>query len=166
MAIVTPESEAEAKVIEAMLSDAIVPCGTCHACCHSPVAVSPEAGDDPSLYKLAISVDRTAPNQHAMVTLDRKPDGSCYALRNGRCTIWDKRPRVCRNFDCRKMFVLHTKAERRELVAKGYFKRAVIDAGKARAGTLENGEDLKRLAARINFGQRAIAFMEHKRGVK
>ena len=114
MAIVTPESEAEAKVIEAMLSDAIVPCGTCHACCHSPVAVSPEAGDDPSLYKLAISVDRTAPNQHAMVTLDRKPDGSCYALRNGRCTIWDKRPRVCRNFDCRKMFVLHSKAERSE----------------------------------------------------
>ena len=163
---VKPESDAEARVIEAMLAEAIVPCGACHACCHSPVEVRPDHGDDPSLYRLAVSVDRTAPNQHAMVTLDRKPDGSCYALRNGRCTIWDKRPRVCRNFDCRKMFVLHSKAERRELVAKGYFKRAVLDAGKAQVGTLENAEEIKRLAARVKFGARSIAFMEQRRGVK
>lgn len=163
---VKPESDDEAAVIAAMLGEAIVPCGTCHACCHSPVEVRPDFGDDPSLYKLAISVDKSAPNRHAMVTLDRKPDGSCYALRNGRCTIWDKRPRVCRNFDCRKMYVLHTKAERRELVALGYFKREVIDAGKKRAGTLENAEEMKALAARVKFGERAIAHFEQRRGVK
>lgn len=149
-----------------LMADAIVPCGTCHACCHSPVEVRPDWGDDPADYRLAVSVDKTAPNQHAMVTLDRKDDGSCYALRNGRCSIWEKRPRVCRTFDCRKMFVMHSKAERRELVDKGYFRKAVLQAGRNRVATLEGGDVIQSAARRLNFGRRSIDFMEKRRGVE
>jgi hypothetical protein len=159
----SPEDEA---ALDMLLADAVVPCGSCHACCHSPVEVRPDWGDDPADYRLAISVDKSAPNKHAMVTLHRTADGTCYALRNGRCSIWSKRPRVCRGFDCRKVFLLYTKDERRELVDKGYFKKAVLQAGRNRAATLEDADVIVAAARRLNYGRRSIDFMEKRRGVE
>jgi len=147
-------------------ADAVVPCAGCNACCYSPVEVRPDFGDNPDDYQLAISVDVTAPNSLPMVTLDRKPDGSCYALKGGRCSIWAKRPRTCREFDCRRIFWMYDKAGRRELLAKGYFKRAVLDAGRRRADTLEIGPRLRAAAKRIGFVRISIDWMERRRGVE
>ena len=146
--------------------EAIVPCGSCHACCHSPVEVRPDFGDNPDDYKLALSHDTSAPNGLVMITLDRKPDGSCYALKAGRCSIWAKRPQVCREFDCRRIFWSYDKAGRRELLDKGYFKRAVLDAGRNRADTLAEGPALREACKRVNFGPRSIEYMDRRRGVK
>lgn len=156
----------DARVIMAATEESVVPCGSCHACCHSPVEVQPQFGDDPDLYELAISVDSSAPNRHTMITLNRKPDGSCYALKNGRCSIWDKRPMICRGFDCRKLFVMHTKEERRTLVALKYFKQAIFDAGKKRLPTLAGAEELRLACKQIGYGRKALAYMEMRRGVK
>jgi len=155
----------DARIIREAAADSVVPCGSCNACCHSPVGVQPQFGDDPSLYELAINVDTSAPNGHTMVTLNRKPDGSCYALKNGRCSIWEKRPQVCRAFDCRKIFAMHTKEERRALVDLKYFKQAIFDAGRKRLSTLANAEALRDACKRIGYGRMALDYMERRRGV-
>jgi Fe-S-cluster containining protein len=33
--------------------------------------------------------------------LDKKPDGSCVKLIDGKCSIYSDRPSICRFFDCR-----------------------------------------------------------------
>lgn len=152
--------------IETAKADAVVPCGTCNACCHSPVEVSPDFGDNPDDYELAISVDTSAANGLQMITLDRREDGSCYALKAGRCSIWSKRPKICRAFDCRKIFWMFDKAGRRELLAKGYFRKAVLDAGRNRADTLPEGPKLREAARLVDFGSRSIGFMETRRGFR
>jgi len=159
-------SKEDEDLLSVTLEDAIVPCGSCSACCHSPVEVRPDFGDNPSNYEVGIYRDVSAPNGLGLLTLKMKPDGSCYALKNGRCTIWEKRPSVCRSFDCRKMFVMHTKEERRALVALKYFKQAIMNAGRERAHTLPNGEALRALCKRIGYGRLSIATMERRRGVK
>jgi len=159
-------SPSDAAIIERTREDAVLACGTCNACCYSPVALRPERGDNPEAYQLALSHDTSAPNGLTMLTLDRNPDGSCYALKDGRCSIWPKRPAVCRNFDCRRLFWMYDKAQRRELIAKGYFKRTVFDAGRMRGATLEDGPGLREVCRRVNFGARSITFMERWRGVK
>jgi Fe-S-cluster containining protein len=155
----------DARLIAAAAEDSVVPCGSCHACCHSPVEIQPHRGDDPALYELAVNMDVSAPNRHTMITLNRKPDGSCYALKNGRCSIWDKRPVICRAFDCRKLFAMHTKEERRTLVELKYFKQAIFDAGRKRLSTLLDAEALRAACKRVGYGRMALEFMERRRGV-
>lgn len=159
-------SKEDEALLAATTEDAIVPCGTCSACCHSPVEVRPEFGDDPSNYEIGIYHDRSAPNGLGLVTLRMRPDGSCYALKNGRCTIWEKRPSVCRAFDCRKLFAMHTKEERRALVALKYFKQAIMSAGRERLHTLAEAEALRAACKRIGYGKLALATMDRRRGVK
>lgn len=156
----------EAIMLMAATREAVVPCGTCTACCRSPVEIRPDCGDDPADYETAVYVDTSAPNGPAIVTLRLKPDGACYALKGGRCSIWEKRPYICRQFDCRKIFAMHTKAQRRDLVDKRYFHKSVIDAGKKRLHTLENAEELRAAAVRLNYGERGMDYMEQARGVK
>jgi len=151
-------------IVAGTTDDAIVPCGTCHACCHSPVEIRPDWGDNPDDYEHGIYVDTSAPNSMALFTLNMV-GGACYALKNGRCSIWAKRPSICRSFDCRKIFLMYTKEERRELVAKKYFVRAIMDAGRNRADTLEGGQAIRAAARKIKFGARSLAFMEHRRGI-
>jgi len=156
----------EATMLLASIREAVVPCGTCTACCRSPVEVRPDCGDNLADYETGIYVDTSAPNAPAMVTLLQKPDGACYALKGGRCSIWNKRPYICRQFDCRKIFAMHTKEQRRDLVNKKYFHKAVIDAGKKRLHTLENADELRAAATRLNYGARGMEYMEQSRGVK
>jgi len=35
-----------------------------------------------------------------MWLLDHQPNGDCVYLQDGRCSIWGKHPRVCKEFDC------------------------------------------------------------------
>lgn len=164
--IPTDITDRERELLAACGSPSDVPCNGCTACCRSVVAIRPDLGDNPADYQCAMNVDVSAPNRLATFSLDRKPDGSCYALRNGKCTIWEKRPVTCRVFDCRRIFALYSKAERRELIRDRYFSRDIIDAGKKRYHTLPDAEELKAVAQRVGFGRISIAYMDGKRGVK
>ena len=57
-------------------------------------------GDDPSLYKL---VPHTFKQGELM--LDHKPNGDCIYLGVKGCTIHETRPKMCREMDCRNIFM-------------------------------------------------------------
>jgi Fe-S-cluster containining protein len=79
-------------------TEAQVPCGTCNACCTCGYEVEVFADDDPSLEAVPSSKDGAR-------VLVRNADGSCRYLIDGKCSVYDRRPRACREFDCR-VFVL------------------------------------------------------------
>ncbi len=71
-----------------------VPCGSCTACCRGPdreLRLGPE--DDPN--------DWDTYEQRGGYYLARKENGDCLYLGDEGCTIYEKRPVVCREFDCR-----------------------------------------------------------------
>jgi Fe-S-cluster containining protein len=80
---------------EKKLRDVSVPCGACHACCRAElIPLYPEYGDDLLLYPWHYVANRP--------TLLQRSNGDCWYLQeNGRCAIYDRRPRLCRVFDCR-----------------------------------------------------------------
>ncbi len=67
-------------------------CDGCTACCRGGrVTLHQSLGDDVTLYEVDTSGD----------VLKRKADGSCHYLGEQGCTIYERRPVVCRAFDCR-----------------------------------------------------------------
>ena len=108
-----------------------VPCGTCSACCRNDRIVLCNA-DALSRYRWH--------QEGSQAVLDRKPNGECIYLTGQGCGIHATRPDVCRRFDCRVLFLLTAKDERRNNVSRNLTMRAVYDAGKLRLGTLQGGE--------------------------
>lgn len=84
-----------------------VPCGTCTFCCEklSPYLLPDEVAS--GLYPLSLieptQDQRLAnPDVGPTVVLYRKKEGGCGMFVNGKCSIYDYRPKACRQFDCRK----------------------------------------------------------------
>lgn len=74
-----------------------VPCNGCRACCRREhVVLSPERGDDVLEYH-TVSVDGGTARM-----LDHKLSGDCVYLGDDGCTIHDRAPWACRQFDCRR----------------------------------------------------------------
>jgi Fe-S-cluster containining protein len=77
-----------------------VPCGQCTACCRSPrvqadltvdeLAAFPDAVHHPELMGSATKW-----------ALPKRDDGSCKYLIDDKCSIYNRRPRSCRMYDCR-----------------------------------------------------------------
>lgn len=79
-----------------------VPCGTCTACCTSSqfVHVAPDETD--TLAHIPRELLFPAPGRpdgHVVLGYDER--GHCPMLVDGRCSIYDHRPRTCRTYDCR-----------------------------------------------------------------
>ncbi len=79
-----------------------VPCGDCSACCTSSqfVHVGPEETD--ALAHIPAALLFAAPLRppgHVVLGYDER--GHCPMLADGRCSIYDHRPRACRTYDCR-----------------------------------------------------------------
>lgn len=112
-----------------------VPCDGCTLCCRNDLIVlHPECGDDASSYE-------TVPVVHPLTgkpafALRRQANGDCVYLGAAGCTIHDRAPTICREFDCRRQFLQFTRQERRRLVADGLMSREVFAAGRARLGML------------------------------
>lgn len=70
-----------------------VRCGSCRACCWHP-CVNIQPDEDVTGLKTETRPDGT-------VALERKEDGSCVHLGPQGCTVYAKRPRACRGYDCR-----------------------------------------------------------------
>lgn len=92
-------------VSDAPIAD--VPCNGCIRCCEllTPFLTPEELSS--GLYPISLiqpSEDAVlaTPDIGPLISLYRKPDGGCSMLVDGQCTIYDIRPKACRQFDCRK----------------------------------------------------------------
>lgn len=82
--------------------DSDVPCGDCSACCSSAqfVAIGPEEVD--TLGHIPAELLAPAPFMPpGHVLLGHDEAGRCPMLVDGRCSIYNHRPRTCRTYDCR-----------------------------------------------------------------
>ena len=80
------------------LPDSNVPCGDCNRCCSlSPHLSSEEFESGKYIYTFL-----KIPNEnHPVVAIPRNSLGCIYLI-NGKCSIYDDRPKSCRQFDCRQ----------------------------------------------------------------
>ena len=79
-----------------------VPCGTCTACCTSAqfVHIGPdEAGTLAHIPSALLFPAPQMPQGHVLLGYDER--GHCPMLVDGRCSIYEHRPRTCRTYDCR-----------------------------------------------------------------
>lgn len=112
-----------------------VKCGSCQACCKNVLIVLfPEEGDDVSAYD---TDELEWPGKDTLHKLKQKENGDCAYLGEKGCTIYDKRPILCRAFDCRKNYLMWTRARRESLPWVEVWK-----AAKARLHTLTGDERL------------------------
>lgn len=74
-----------------------VPCNGCTRCCISDaVRILPH--EDASKWQT-----EPHPMGQGMRMLAHKPDGGCYYLGEGGCTIQDNKPQICGEMDCRNL---------------------------------------------------------------
>ena len=106
-----------------------VSCNGCTACCRNQwVLLFPEYGDRVENY------DTIEVNGHHF--LNQLDNGDCVYLGENGCTIYDVRPAICRDFDCRKDFLSLTRDQRRVQNRQSVARRAIHAAARARLGTL------------------------------
>lgn len=117
-----------------------VPCHGCTACCeHDIIMLHPECGDIVASYEHEPMVN---PVTGAIgFALKHRPDGACIYLVDGvGCSIHERAPAICREFDCRLMVLRFKRPELRRLIREGLLGSDVVRAGRARLGTLPVGE--------------------------
>jgi Fe-S-cluster containining protein len=79
-----------------------VPCGGCTACCTSSQFVHVDPDEADALAHIPTDLLFPAPGLppgHMVLGYDER--GHCPMLIEGRCSIYDHRPRACRTYDCR-----------------------------------------------------------------
>ena len=79
-----------------------VPCGTCTACCTSAYFVHIEPDEVETLRRIPKALRFPAPGRppgHVVLGYDER--GHCPMLVDGKCSIYEHRPRTCRAYDCR-----------------------------------------------------------------
>lgn len=98
----------------------IVDCGTCSACCRAEF-VALVKGDDPKDYPEAVKFPEATlaeilPSAIGYI-IPHGPDGACVYLKDDKCSIYEKRPKMCRVFSCVKfvesILATTTRAQRR-----------------------------------------------------
>jgi Fe-S-cluster containining protein len=111
-----------------------VPCNGCTACCRHQIVLLADR-DEPNI----AAYDYRHIGEHRV--LNNKPNGDCAHLGPEGCTIYDKRPFVCRTYDCRKHLESLAAGERRR------FSHSMLgDEARKRLATLD-GDDLADLPA-------------------
>jgi Fe-S-cluster containining protein len=71
--------------------DNLPPCAGCGKCCHLVVELAPLLDDVPEAFVV---------EHDGVRCMDQHGDGACVALdrTTGLCTIYERRPKVCRDF--------------------------------------------------------------------
>jgi Fe-S-cluster containining protein len=79
-----------------------VACGECRGCCTSSMFVHVRPDDAPALSVIPKRLLVRAPGQpRGHLLLGFTDDGSCPMLKHRECSIYEQRPRTCRDYDCR-----------------------------------------------------------------
>jgi Fe-S-cluster containining protein len=117
-----------------------VPCNGCTECCKSNqgLVLHPDQGDEVESYQFQVFGHRDTGDP--VFALARDESGRCVYLGPHGCTIYDRRPFLCRSFDCRKHYLILPRQDRDNLVRIGLSSRAVFNAGKSRLATLNAAE--------------------------
>jgi uncharacterized protein len=79
-----------------------VPCGDCNACCRSSLLIRIRPEDQEALKRIPqefLAPIPGLPEGNALMGPTSK--GLCPMLVENRCTIYEHRPRTCRDYDCR-----------------------------------------------------------------
>lgn len=103
-----------------------VPCGGCTECCkNDAIYMHPEMGDRAADYLTEEYEGRTI--------LQHKENGDCVYLEKLGCSIWDRRPGICKELDCAVWLDVRRfpKADMQEMLAAG-----VMSHHKLRAAAL------------------------------
>lgn len=106
--------------------DPDVPCNGCTACCHNELVPIVEEDGDPKQW----ITEETDQGWFLMVGPDRR----CVYLGKAGCTIYERRPTVCRVFDCRGVVKMLGRLEAMKQAAAG---DPVIKAGIERIPAIE-----------------------------
>lgn len=80
-----------------------VPCGECSHCCMNVRVYLIEA-DLLSGFPYRMEEGPKPYSDNGPIILSRTEDGSCIYYVDGKCSIRDNRPSICRAFDCRNSF--------------------------------------------------------------
>ena len=106
-------------------------CRGCTACCKRDV-ITLQSEDDASQYLTQQVAGRTV--------LQHKPGkpGECVYLKPTGCGIHGRAPKLCRDFDCRRLFAQTPKERRVIRIQQNPTMSAVYDAGRSRLKTLES----------------------------
>lgn len=103
-----------------------VPCGSCVACCkRDRITLMPEEAGRFHWHF-----------EGGQIVLDRKPNGECVYLDKG-CAVHDDQPTLCRQFDCRVLFLNTPKTKRKIRIQQNPTMAEVYRAGKSRLATME-----------------------------
>jgi Fe-S-cluster containining protein len=100
-----------------------VPCNGCTACCQGDLIIlKPHLGD--------VAQDYTTYFDGQNFILEHKKNRDCiYLDRSKGCTIYDRRPVVCRGLDCRFILKLDKKTLA-DYVQKGMLTKRLVKAAK------------------------------------
>jgi Fe-S-cluster containining protein len=116
-----------------------VPCNGCSACCKSMVLILPEKGDRIDDYQ-HVPANLTGPllEKYGQFrrALAQKPNGDCVYLGEKGCTIYDRAPQMCKQFDCRKWIGRMSNRERLITKRSSEMNRKIVAAALARMHTL------------------------------
>ncbi len=109
--------------------DRVVPCGTCSLCCklHTPLT-----DDEYQNYDWADwwFMNPNGQKEYKGKILWRQQNGDCIYLIDNRCTIYDRRPRACREFDCRETFKHSDRAGRKIAIKRGDMTKEIFERGR------------------------------------
>ena len=133
--------------------DADVPCAGCTACCTSSQFVHIEPDETDALAHIPAALLFPAPRLprgHVLLGYDER--GHCPMLVDGRCSIYEHRPRTCRTYDCRVFAAAGLDADQPAVAARvGRWRFAYpTDADRDR-------HDAVRAAARVQAAQEPAA---------
>ena len=124
-----------------MIAARTVACGSCSACCCGELIALVE-GDIPALYPDAFEDPDSRIREILPVALKfflpHGKDGNCVYLVEGKCSVYDYRPQLCRTFDCTdlvarvlaRVLARTTRAERR--ADKAFTRSPIFKAGMKR----------------------------------
>lgn len=116
------------------LADRDVPCGSCSLCCRDQaVQLLPEQGDDWRQYKTVWAKGMNGRPARFIPQVN----GACVYLVDDKCSIHDRRPKLCRMFDCRDQYRTTPRALRRSRVKQGLLDPKILARGRE---LLEQGE--------------------------
>lgn len=79
-----------------------VPCGDCTACCKSSLFVHIKPDETKTIEQIPKELLFPVPGlPHGHVLMGYDELGKCPMFQNNQCSIYEFRPRTCREFDCR-----------------------------------------------------------------
>lgn len=94
-----------------------VPCGTCIACCTSSYFIHVGPDEVEALRRIPKALLFPAPGlPKGNVLMGYDEHGRCPMLKNGLCSIYEHRPKTCRNYDCRIFPAAGIESDGRELI--------------------------------------------------